>query len=74
MSLKRILVGSAAVLVLAIFAGPGLIAADPTVADSAMVGDTAAIRALLAQHADINAPQRGQSGRRNAAVARGDDR
>ena len=57
MSLKSILVGSAAVLVLAIFAGPGLIAADPTVADSAMVGDTAAIRALLAQHADINAPQ-----------------
>ena len=57
MSLKSILVGSAAVLVLAIFAGPRLIAADPTVADSAMVGDTAAIRALLAQHADINAPQ-----------------
>ena len=57
MSLKRILVGSAAVLVLAIFAGPRLIAADPAVADSAMVGDTAAIRALLAQHADINAPQ-----------------
>ena len=46
-----------AVLVLAIFAGPRLIAADPTVADSAMVGDTAAIRALLAQDADINAPQ-----------------
>ena len=57
MSLKCILVGSAAVLVLAIFAGPRLIAADAAVADSAMVGDTAAIRALLAQHADINAPQ-----------------
>jgi uncharacterized protein len=57
MNLKRILVGSAAVLVLAIFAGPRLIAADHTVADLAMIGDTAAIRALLAQHADINAPQ-----------------
>ena len=57
MSLKRILVGSAAVLVLAIFAGPRLIGADRTVADFAMIGDTAAIRALLAQHADINAPQ-----------------
>jgi uncharacterized protein len=57
MGLKRILVGSAAVLVLAIFAGPRLIAADRTVADFAMIGDTAAIRALLAQRADINAPQ-----------------
>jgi uncharacterized protein len=56
MSLKRILLGSAAVLVLAITT-PGLLAADRTVADSAMVGDTAAVRALLAQHADVNARQ-----------------
>jgi ankyrin repeat protein len=57
MSLKRIFLGSAAMLAVGIFAGPRLIAADRTVADSAMIGDTAAIRALLAQHADINAPQ-----------------
>ena len=57
MSLKCILVGSAAVLVLAIFAGPRRSRPTAAVADSAMVGDTAAIRALLAQHADINAPQ-----------------
>lgn len=57
MSLKRILLGSTAVVVLAIFATPGLFAADKTVADFAMIGDTAAIRALLAKQADINAPQ-----------------
>jgi uncharacterized protein len=58
MSLKRIVLGGAAALVvLAIFATPALIAADRTVADFAMIGDTAAIRALLAQQADINAPQ-----------------
>src|SRR5580765_7764740 len=57
MSLKPVLGASAAVLVLAIFAGLRLIAADHTVADLAMIGDTAAIQALLAQHADINAPQ-----------------
>src|SRR4030095_4498764 len=57
MSLKPVLGGSAAVLVLAMFAGPRLVAIDRTVADLAMIGDTAAIRALLAQHADINAPQ-----------------
>jgi uncharacterized protein len=56
MSLKRVLVGSAALLVLAIAAGPRLSAAG-TVADLAMVGDTTAIRAMLAQRADVNASQ-----------------
>ncbi|HVH28754.1 MAG TPA: ankyrin repeat domain-containing protein [Vicinamibacterales bacterium] len=57
MSLKRILLGSAAVLVLATSAIHGAIAADRTVADFAMIGDTEAVRALLAQHADVDARQ-----------------
>jgi ankyrin len=72
MSLKRVLGGCAAVLVLAIFARPGLIAADHTVADFAMIGDTAAIQALLAQHADINAPQADGTTALHWAVSRND--
>jgi ankyrin repeat protein len=72
MSLKRILLGSAAVLVLAISAAHGVIAADRTVADFAMIGDTEAVRALLAQHADVNARQADRATALHWAVYRDD--
>ena len=55
--MKR-LAGSCAVAVLLSLASmPGLGAAGSDVADAVMRGDTAAVRALLAQKADVNAPQ-----------------
>ena len=54
MSMKR-LVGSCAVGLMLAMASLG--AAGSDVADAAMAGDTAAVRALLAQHADVNAVQ-----------------
>jgi ankyrin repeat protein len=72
MSLKRILAPGAALLVLAIFAGSRAIAADRTVADFAMIGDTAGIRALLAQDADVNAPQADKATALHWAVYRDD--
>ena len=51
----RHLVGSCAVVLLLSMAGLG--AAGSDVADAVMRGDTAAVRALLAQKADVNATQ-----------------
>ena len=54
MGMRR-LVGSCAVGLLLSMASLG--AAGSDVADAVMRGDTAAVRALLAQKADVNAPQ-----------------
>ena len=54
--MKRRLVASVAVLVLCVTAW-GWSAGKSDVADAAMKGDRAAVRALLAQKADVNAPQ-----------------
>jgi ankyrin repeat protein len=48
-------------------------ASGSDVADAAMRGDHAAIRALLAQHADVNAPQADGSTALHWAVYRGDE-
>src|SRR3989442_1427741 len=54
MDMRR-LVGSCVVGLL--LAGTNLSAARSDVADAAMAGDTAAVRTLLAQHAEVNAAQ-----------------
>jgi ankyrin repeat protein len=54
MSPKRIVLCSAVVVLLSI---AGLSAARSDVADAVMKGDTAAVRALIGQRADVNAPQ-----------------
>ena len=54
MSLKRIIGTCAALLLLTV---AGLNAARSDVADAVMKGDKAAVRALLEQKADVNAPQ-----------------
>jgi ankyrin repeat protein len=52
--MRRILGTGVAVLLLSTL---GFTAGRSEVADAAMRGDTAAVRALVAQHADVNAPQ-----------------
>ena len=54
MSITRI-IGSCAVLML--LSAGGFAAGRSDRADAAMKGDKAAVRALVAQHADVNAPQ-----------------
>jgi ankyrin repeat protein len=54
MDVRRI-VGSGAVALLLLTASLGAVRSE--VADAAMRGDRAAVRTLLAQHADVNAPQ-----------------
>src|SRR5688572_17013657 len=54
MSPKRIVLCSAMVVLLSI---AGLSAARSDVADAVMKGATAAVRALIGQRADVNAPQ-----------------
>ena len=61
---------AAALLVLVLSAG--LSAGKSDVADAAMRGDKAAVRALLAQHADVNAPQADGATALHWAVFRGD--
>ncbi|HVH26727.1 MAG TPA: ankyrin repeat domain-containing protein [Vicinamibacterales bacterium] len=57
MSPRRFSAGSSAVLILAVGLTMRLGAAGSEVADAVMRGDTAAVRALLSQKADVNAPQ-----------------
>ena len=64
----RRLVGSCAIALLLLWSRcPGLGAAGSDVADAVMRGDTAAVRALLIQKADVNA----QPGRRGDSPALG---
>ena len=57
MKLTRILCGCAAGVTTVTLSAALAMVADSSVADSAMKGDAAAVRALLAQHVDVNAPQ-----------------
>lgn len=60
-------------LALAVFAfAPALHAGKSDVADAAMRGDTAVVRALIAKKADVNAPQNDGSTALHWAVYRGD--
>ena len=54
MSVKRIFVSCAVVMLVTV---AGLSAAKSDVADAVMKGDKAAVRALLQQRVDVNAPQ-----------------
>ena len=56
MHLKRI-IGSGAVVLSLLVMSASLSAVRSDVADAAMRGDSAAVRALLTAHADVNAPQ-----------------
>jgi ankyrin repeat protein len=69
MSLKRILQGAMALLVLSATAFG---AAPSPVADAAMRGDRAAVQALIAKKADVNAPQADGATALHWAVYRGD--
>jgi uncharacterized protein len=69
MYVKRILGSVAAVLLLSM---PGLRAVQWDVANAAMRGDTAAVRTLLAQRADVNAPQPDGATALHWAAYRGD--
>ena len=55
--MKRLAGGCAVAVLLSLASMPGLGAAGSDVADAVMRGDTAAVRALLAQKADVNATQ-----------------
>ena len=70
MHLRR-LVGSCAVVAAAVDRRPER-RRQSDVADAAMRGDTAAVRALLAQKADVNAPQADGATALHWAVYRGD--
>jgi ankyrin repeat protein len=70
MHVKRI-VGSAGVLLL-LALSVGVAAGKSDVADAAMRGDKAAVRALLAQKSDVNAPQGDGATALHWAVYRGD--
>ena len=69
MNVRRILGSIAAVLMVSMAT---LGAARSEVADAAMRGDKAAVRTLLAQHADVNAPQQDGATALHWAVYRGD--
>jgi ankyrin repeat protein len=71
MSARRFRAGSSVALILTV----GLttpVGADSDVADAAMRGDGAAVRALLSQKADVNAPQADGATALHWAVYRGD--
>ena len=68
MSLKRIIASTVMSLVIV----AGLSAAKSDVADAVMKGDKAAVRALLTQKADVNAPQAEGATALHWAVYRGD--
>ena len=74
MNVRRIVRGGSgaalAVLLLTMSDGPALTPAD--IADAAMRGDSAAVRALLARKADVNAPQGDGATALHWAVYRGD--
>jgi len=69
MSTKRIGLSCAVVVLLSV---AGLRAAKSDVADAVMKGDTAAVRVLLTQRADVNAPQADGSTALHWAVYRSD--
>ena len=69
MSVRRLVGICGAVLVMT---AAGLSAAKSDVADAVMKGDTAAVRALLGQKADVNAPQADGSTALHWAVFRSD--
>lgn len=69
MHMRRILGSGIAVLLLSM---ASLNAVRPDVADAAMRGDKAAVRTLLAQHADVNVPQADGATALHWAVYRGD--
>jgi ankyrin repeat protein len=69
MSLKRVVLCSAVVVLVSI---AGLSAARSDVADAVMRGDTAAVRVLIEQRADVNAPQADGSTALHWAVYRSD--
>ena len=69
MSLKRIIGSGSVVLLLSM---TGLSGAGSDVADAVMGGDKAAVRALLIQRADVNAPQADGATALHWAVYRGD--
>ena len=73
MDLRRIVGGGGVALaVLLLTLSAGLTAGPSDVADAAMRGDTASVRALLAQKADVNAPQGDGATALHWAVYRGD--
>ena len=53
----RQILGAAAILIVSAASPAAAAPAQSAVADAAMKGDTAALRALVAQKADVNAPQ-----------------
>src|ERR1700674_5251231 len=69
MTLKRIIGTCTALLLLTV---AGLSAARSDVADAVMKGDKAAVRALLEQRTDVNAPQADGATALHWAVYRGD--
>ena len=69
MSVRHILGSSVALLLLST---ASLSALRSEVADAAMRGDQAAVRTLLAQHADVNAPQADGATALHWAAYRGD--
>ena len=72
MSLKRIIAGTVMSLVMSLMIVAGVSAAKSDVADAVMKGDTAAVRALIGQRADVNAPQADGSTALHWAVYRSD--
>jgi ankyrin repeat protein len=73
MDLRRIVGGSgAALVVLLLTMSAGMSAGPSDIADAAMRGDGAAVRALLARKADVNAPQGDGATALHWAVYRGD--
>src|SRR3981081_2414653 len=69
MYLRRIMGSALAVLVLST---ASVTAVRPDVADAAMRGDKKAVRALLANHADVNTPQPDGATALHWAAYRGD--
>src|SRR6266853_152243 len=72
MSLKRIIASTVMSLLTSLMIVAGLSAAKSDVADAVMKGDKAAVRALIGQRADVNAPQADGSTALHWAVYRGD--
>ena len=73
MDLRRIVGGSGAALVVLLLTMTARMSAGPSdIADAAMRGDGAAVRALLARKADVNAPQGDGATALHWAVYRGD--
>src|ERR1700730_16790111 len=72
MHVKRALVITGSCMLALSLASAILAAGKSDVADAAMRGDTAAVRALLGQKADVNAPQGDGATALHWAVSRGD--